>query len=412
MLCFLLLAPQAGAQSSVDIDGDGLLDREEDINGNGAVDSGETDWRNADTDDGGEADGSEIKAGRSAFNKTDDLTFDQDNDGLNNGSELLKNTDPKSPDTDGDGILDGVDPFPLEKAFHRDADEDGIADEWEEQNKLSAESKNDADNDDDEDGLTNAQEFVEGTNPQRADTDFDGVEDGEEVTKDTDPEESACLHFGRESRALADLEGHWTKPFVDILSRTLILPTMEPIVKGYAQDDGEFLFLPDRLISRFELLKIALFSSCIKLELDLAAETSNDFSDVPRMSRPRESEDRAFIRKVVYTAAAVNIVRGYSDGTFRPDQPVTRAEALKMLLLASRLELPTDPVEIPFSDVTDETWSKQFIEQALYHDLVEGYEEDNTFRPDNPITRAEAAKIVHHIMVSNPNVNGYVIPHD
>lgn len=394
-----------------DIDGDALSDKEEDINGNGAVDSGETDWRNADTDDGGEADGSEYRANRNPWEKTDDLTYDRDGDGLTNGQEMLKNTDPKNADTDGDGVVDGLDPFPLERAFTRDQDQDAMPDEWEEEHKLSPETKNDALQDSDEDGLTNAEEFFEGTNPLEKDTDLDGVEDKEELAEGTNPEESACLHYGREPRSLSDMSGHWAEPFVTVLSRTLILPTLEPIVKGYAQEEGDPLFLPNRLISRYELLKIALLGSCIKLETDVAALSSFTFSDVSPISRPRESADRAFLRKVIYTAAGIGIVRGYSDDTFRPDQPVTRAEALKMMLLASRLETSPETLDVPFTDIDAAAWYAPLIEQALYHDLIEGYE-DLTFRPDYPITRAEAAKIVHHIMISNPHVNGYVIPHD
>lgn len=412
VLCFLLsTTAHAETVSTVDIDGDGLSDITEDPNRNGVFDPGETDWRNADTDRGGEADGSEVTGGRSPLVQFDDMTYDRDGDGYTNGQEFFLGTDPTRPDTDGDGISDRLDPFPLEKAFTKDADKDNIADEWEERYRLSPTTSNDASLDTDGDGLTNLQEFTENTNPNVTDTDRDGVEDAEEIAEGTDPEESACLAFGEQSVTFQDTEGHWAMEDVQVLSQTLITPAMEPIVKGYRNPDGSASFLPNRLISRFELLKIALFSSCVNMRSPAEQDAPVTFNDVPRTSRPRESQDHALQRRVIYTAAAIGIVRGYDDGSFRPDQPVTRAEALKILLLASRLEQPPEVVTLPFPDVTSDAWYALYVGQAYYFDIIRGYD-DGTFRPDFPITRAEAAKVVHHIIISNPNVNGYVIPHE
>src|SRR3989338_6734878 len=413
LLCIVLSATPfpASAQTAFDIDGDAIADKDEDVNNNGIVDVGETDWRNADTDNGGEADGSEIKAGRDPFIRQDDMTFDADGDGLTNGEELLRSTDPKKADTDGDGIMDKADPFPLEKAFTKDEDKDNVADEWEQENQLSVTTPADATEEADNDGLNNSEEFIEGTDPNDKDTDKDGVEDGEEVEEGTDPEESAWLHAGTQSLSFGDMSGHWAEAVVSVLSRTQILPTLEPIVKGYMQPGEPTFFLPDRNISRFEILKIALYSSCISLRVDWDTASPITFTDVPRISRPRESDDREQHRKIIYTAASLGIVQGYEDGTFRPDQPVTRGEALKIMLAASRLEDIDEEIEIPFSDVDESTWSLPYIIKALLYDLIEGYGDD-TFHPDDAITRAEAAKIVHHIMISNPNVNGYVIPND
>src|SRR3989344_4694538 len=68
-LCALLTFTPflASAQTGYDIDGDAIPDKDEDVNNNGIVDVGETDWKNADTDNGGEADGTEKKTGRNPF---------------------------------------------------------------------------------------------------------------------------------------------------------------------------------------------------------------------------------------------------------------------------------------------------------------------------------------------------------
>ena len=106
-----LVSSTAFAQNVLeqDLDGDGLFDWQEDVNGNNKVDEGETNFLDADTDGGGEADGSELKAGRNPLEKTDDITYDYDGDGLTNGQEILIGTHPQQPDTDGDGVKDGED---------------------------------------------------------------------------------------------------------------------------------------------------------------------------------------------------------------------------------------------------------------------------------------------------------------
>ena len=104
-----------GDDESPDSDNDGLLDDEEDINGNGATDPGETDPNNPDTDGDGLTDGLETEG------PTDPLNPDSDGDGILDGDEDLNRngqqdpgeTDPNNPDSDGDGILDGDDESPL-----------------------------------------------------------------------------------------------------------------------------------------------------------------------------------------------------------------------------------------------------------------------------------------------------------
>ena len=103
---------------------------------------------------------------------------------------------------------------------------------------------------------------------------------------------------------------------------------------------------------------------------------------------------------------------GYADGTFKPDDPINRAEALKIIFQASKLE-PFDEIDYSgrFSDVRKGDWFETYVNDALTYEFVEGYE-DRTFRPGQSITRAEASKIVLFMMISNPRVNGYIIPVD
>lgn len=402
----VLMMPLNVVALSNDIDGDGLLDSEEDRNGDGIVNTGETDPMNADTDGGGESDGSEIQAGRDPLDRTDDYTYDLDNDGMSNGQELANGTDPSNPDTDGDGINDKDDPFPLESKYKQDSDNDGLPDSYELEQNLARDIRSDAKEDADGDGLSNLEEFVNGTDINDPDTDQDGIADGEEVDKDTNPLENPCLFYAGPTEILHDIESHWSKPFVTLLSETKAEEDGPRIISGYWTEDGA-IFRPNQQMSRFELLKIALLSSCIPLH---ESQTDFSFDDVRSEARPHDTDDDTQRRQIIYTAYERGIVEGYEDGSFRPDEPVNRAEALKMMLATSKLEPFDDEVYTDlFSDVFAGDWFEPFANTALSYAFIEGYE-DNTFRPGQAITRAEAAKIVLLMMISNPRVNGYVIP--
>ena len=77
--------------------------------------------------------------------------------------------------------------LPLTVSSGADTDGDGVPDDWEIAHGLNPNDPADATQDPDGDGLTNAQEFLAGTDPQNADTDGDGLLDGQEIPRGTDP---------------------------------------------------------------------------------------------------------------------------------------------------------------------------------------------------------------------------------
>ena len=93
----------------------------------------------------------------------------------------------------------------------------------------------------------------------------------------------------------------------------------------------------------------------------------------------------------IYACAQAGIINGYEDDTFLPDQNVTRVELAKMIAVAEQLAL--DAAESSFSDVSSDHWGLQYIEACVKAGIVNGYT-DGTFLPANNVTRAEAAAMI------------------
>jgi len=87
------------------------------------------------------------------------------------------------------------------------------------------------------------------------------------------------------------------------------------------------------------------------------------------------------------------VIAGYPDGSFQPDKTITRAEFLKIMGAVLQLPEPAPAGASPFSDVAMTDWFFSAVMAGLQNNLVGGYP-DGTFKPNNPITRQEVAKIL------------------
>ena len=118
---------------------------------------------------------------------------------------------------------------------------------------------------------------------------------------------------------------------------------------------------------------------------------TNSFSDV---------SSTAWYNNAISTLTNMGIISGYPDGTFRPNAGITRAEFAKIAV--SFFDVNVDnTLGSKFSDVGG-AWYTKYINLAAELNIVNGYA-DGTFRPNNLITRAEAMKIVNNTLRRTPH---------
>ena len=115
---------------------------------------------------------------------------------------------------------------------------------------------------------------------------------------------------------------------------------------------------------------------------------SNSYSDVAA---------GAWYNHAVSTLSAMGIVKGDSNGKFNPNAPITRAE---FAAIAARFDDKANSTTADFSDIVSH-WAKNEISAASNNGWINGYP-DGTFRPDNKITRAEAMTLVNRVLKRLP----------
>ena len=155
------------------------------------------------------------------------------------------------------------------------------------------------------------------------------------------------------------------------------------IISGYP--DGSFR--PEGTINRAESIKMLLKGN----RIPVATAAPSKFSDVPK---------GAWFSDLVNTAAQKNLIRGYSDQQFRPENTITRAEFLKVATLAAGIEVSDFVKSDPFRDVSRSDWSAPYFEVAKNLDLLE-LKKGGFVAPNTPISRSEAAEIIFGLSQKN-----------
>ena len=117
----------------------------------------------------------------------------------------------------------------------------------------------------------------------------------------------------------------------------------------------------------------------------------------------------AWYNNAVSTLTRAGILDGYEDGSFRPNASITRAEFTKIAV--SFFKHVGGASSNPFSDVPESAWYAEFVKAAAELGLIDGYE-DGTFRPNAPITRAEACTIVNRTLGRAPDKDNLLPEHE
>lgn len=161
-------------------------------------------------------------------------------------------------------------------------------------------------------------------------------------------------------------------------------------LSGYANGT----FKPDRNMTRAEVT--TMFARLLTEKMAADQTYSNTFSDVAKSH---------WAANYIGYMQQFGIITGYADGSFRPDASVTRAE---FAAIASRFERLTEGTK-SFSDVPSSHWAAKYINFAATRGWVNGYA-DGTFRPNNSITRAEVAAVTCRLLERNAD-QSYIRSH-
>lgn len=180
---------------------------------------------------------------------------------------------------------------------------------------------------------------------------------------------------------LSDLYGHWAAPLVGAME-----------AKGIVSGDDFGRFRPEASLTRAELAKLLVSSLGYQEEAKLLAEHPSRFADVPRWHWAN-----GFIEALAETGTA----EGFPDGRFEPEQTVSRAQLAVMLVRAAGYAEQARLLNFETSGYTDDDdvpdWARGAVNVARATGLMDGFE-DGTFRPLQPVTRAEGSVALFRFM--------------
>ncbi|MDP4008436.1 MAG: S-layer homology domain-containing protein [Candidatus Peregrinibacteria bacterium] len=389
----------------VDADGDGINDGDEDLNGDAVLDEGESSpvdycdpdntlpgCSNEDTTTDTDGDG----VPDATDNCPDILNADQlDTDGDGVGDACDDDDDEPIVDSDLDGVADSVDNCPaIANPSQLDTDGDGLGDPCD-----PSPTEADLDHDGILDGIDNC---ITEPNTNQLDENNNGVGDACETIASpfissgggnsssggggfTLPPSNGYIPLMARGDApvlasdepvreterctLTDIYNHWSKTYVNELCEL-------GIVSGYGRSR---VFGPNNAVTRAEFVKMLLGA----MNEEIMNANRSPFTDV---------ESREWYGDYLYTAKELGIVDGYLDGSFKPNNEVSRAEAVKMVLSAMG-ENPSRVNASSFTDVPASHWGMRWIEIARDMNIVSG-KNYYTFAPNESMTRGEAAKVI------------------
>ena len=210
------------------------------------------------------------------------------------------------------------------------------------------------------------------------------VEPVERPESPTEPTQDDTLSL--DSR-FNDLVGHWSAPFVEALAE-------QGLVKGFLNGT----FKPDSQVTRaqFAALIAAAFPDVE------AIRAGQSFPDVPT---------DFWASKAIRQAQTQGFISGFPDGSFRPNAPLTRVQAIVALVSGLKLSDGHSESLLVYSDRAQiPSYAIEPVAAATERQLVVNYPDPYTLRPLTPITRAETTALVHQALVATNKTPRLISP--
>lgn len=178
--------------------------------------------------------------------------------------------------------------------------------------------------------------------------------------------------------SFTDVTKHWAKEEIEYLQE-------KGIIKG-VEKNGQFIAMPDALVTRAQYVTMLLASKGIAIE----KFEKSSFSDV---------KNDYWALNYIETAKKNKIINGYEDHTFKPNNPMTRAEMVTSIVNAYNLKMDDaqkKSLKLSFEDIDSSHWAYEYIKIAVANDLIKGIEMDKKmyFKPSDSATRAQAMVVL------------------
>lgn len=164
--------------------------------------------------------------------------------------------------------------------------------------------------------------------------------------------------------------------------------TIRAIIEGYLNADGEREFKGANPATRAEVLKVLMVSSCTPFDITYGEKSV--FDDV--------SEDN-WAKDYINSAYELKIVTGFDDGTYRPNNNVTRIEAIAMLSrIAGIAKAPDSCEKQPFADIGLDHWGYKVAREAFCSNIVAGkvINGKRYLSPDELMNRNEMVTFIYN----------------
>lgn len=165
---------------------------------------------------------------------------------------------------------------------------------------------------------------------------------------------------------------------------------LKDIMTGTSEDTME----PKKVLNRAQFLKMLLEA----FEYDVPESVTMEEVEELGFSDLTEEDVDKWYMPYIYTAVKEGIIEGYDDGSVKPEEGVSRIEAVIMLSRVMDWDLDELAVEeSPFPDVKEDAWYIKELYEAYNRGIVSGYE-DGTFGASNELLRGEGAKLIAELI--------------